>query len=339
MNPLVSILIPAYNAERWIADTIKSALEQTWSNKEIVVVDDGSRDQTLEIARRFASSNVCVTGQENQGAAAARNKALELCKGNYIQWLDADDILAPDKIQKQLATVEEENLSTSTLLSGPWAYFYHRTKAAKFSPTPLWCDLSPAEWLVTKWNHNLHMQTATWLVSRELTEAAGPWDCRLFSNDDGEYLCRVIKASNAIKFVADAKMFYRMTGSTRLSHIGQSMPKTEAQLLGMQLQIAHVRSVEDSPRTRAACVKFLQTWLLQFYPERMDLVAQIQDMAASLGGRVHTPSLSWKYAWISRCFGLTAAKRVRSWYNWRKVTMLKTLSLLAQEFDTMRNSR
>ena len=70
MPPLVSILIPAYNAERWIAATIQSALAQTWARKEIIVVDDGSRDQTLRIAREFASKAVSVITQENQGAAA-----------------------------------------------------------------------------------------------------------------------------------------------------------------------------------------------------------------------------------------------------------------------------
>src|SRR5918996_6070506 len=90
INPLVSILIPAFNAQDYIAETLKSAIEQTWEKKEIIVVDDGSRDQTLSVARQFASKTVSVVTQENQGAAAARNKALERCQGDYIQWLDAD---------------------------------------------------------------------------------------------------------------------------------------------------------------------------------------------------------------------------------------------------------
>src|SRR6478736_5222717 len=106
MTPLVSILIPAYNAERWISDTIQSALKQTWPRKEIIVVDDGSRDQTLRVARHFASKNVSVVTQENQSASAARNRALELCQGDYIQWLDADDLLSPDKVAKQVAVAE-----------------------------------------------------------------------------------------------------------------------------------------------------------------------------------------------------------------------------------------
>jgi glycosyltransferase involved in cell wall biosynthesis len=79
-EPFVSILIPAYNAEKWLSDTIRSAVTQTWRRKEIIVVDDGSIDQTREIARRFASDGVRVIAQQNQGAAAARNKAFSLSR-------------------------------------------------------------------------------------------------------------------------------------------------------------------------------------------------------------------------------------------------------------------
>lgn len=71
MKPLVSILIPADNSEEWIAETLRSALAQTWQRKEIIVVDDGSRDRTAEMARRFASKEVAVVPVENGGAAAA----------------------------------------------------------------------------------------------------------------------------------------------------------------------------------------------------------------------------------------------------------------------------
>src|SRR5258708_26581415 len=88
MKPLVSILIPAFNAHAWIADTLRSAIAQTWERKEIIVIDDGSSDQTLVIARQFESNSVRVVTQKNQGAAAARNIAFSLCQGDYIQWLD-----------------------------------------------------------------------------------------------------------------------------------------------------------------------------------------------------------------------------------------------------------
>src|SRR5437868_13349007 len=117
--PLVSILIPAFNAERWIAETIQSAVDQTCSRKEIIIVDDGSTDRTLDIARGFTSPIVTVVTQPNQGAAAARNKAYAICQGEYIQWLDHDDLLAPDKIRRQIDTAASTQ-SKRTLFSSAW---------------------------------------------------------------------------------------------------------------------------------------------------------------------------------------------------------------------------
>ncbi len=182
MKPLISILIPAYNAEMWLADTLRSALAQTWDNKEIVVVDDGSKDGTLALARSFESDVVRIYTHRNSGASATRNKAYSLCHGDYIQWLDADDLLAPDKIAKQMQVLGDSP-NPRTLLSGEWGSFMQRSSRAKFVPSGLWCNLSSAEWLIRKMSENTYMQTATWLVSRELTEAAGPWDTRLLGDE------------------------------------------------------------------------------------------------------------------------------------------------------------
>jgi glycosyltransferase involved in cell wall biosynthesis len=136
MKPLVSILIPAYNAEEWITDTLQSAISQTWQRKEIIVVDDGSRDRTAEVARRLASKQVAVVTVPNRGAAAARNHAMRLSQGDFIQWLDADDLLAPDKIERQLEALSEVD-SRRILLSSSWAPFYYRTRRTSFIQTSL----------------------------------------------------------------------------------------------------------------------------------------------------------------------------------------------------------
>ena len=158
------------------------------------------RTGTLAVARLFQSEGVKVVTQPNMGAAAARNRALQLAQGTYIQWLDADDLLAPDKIMNQMRLAEQCG-DSRVLLSSPWAYFKYRSTAAKFVPTALWQDCAPVEWIVCKWTHNLHMQTATWLVSRELSNAAGPWNTELLGDDDGEYFTRVVLASRKVCFV------------------------------------------------------------------------------------------------------------------------------------------
>jgi O-antigen/teichoic acid export membrane protein/glycosyltransferase involved in cell wall biosynthesis len=306
-GPLVSILIPAYNAEEWIADTIRSAIAQTWPRTEIIVVDDGSTDQTLAIARRFESQNVLVATQKNQGASAARNAAFSLSHGDYIQWLDADDLLAPDKIARQMREVGH-GLGKRTLLSSPWAHFMYRPQAARFIPSALWCDLSPVDWLLCKMGQNVFMQTATWLVSRELTEAAGPWDIRLLGDDDGEYFCRVLLASDGVRFVPDAKVYYRAFRFDSLSYIGRFPEKIGAHWLSMQLHIQYLRSLEDSPRVHAACVEFIRDSLIYFYPEHCHIVQQAQRTATELGAELGVPWVSWKYMWIQRLFGWEVAK-------------------------------
>jgi len=324
MEPLVSILIPAYNAERWIADTIRSALAQTWPRREIIIVDDGSRDQTLQVAQQFASSkNVSVVTQENQGASAARNKAFELCQGDYIQWLDADDLLSPAKIARQMEALDCYG-SEQTLFSSAWGQFYYRIDKASFTPTSLWCDLSPVEWLVRKIGKNLHMPPATWLVSRKLTQAAGPWDTRLSLDDDGEYFCRVILASEGIRFVPDVKVFYRRSGFNSLSSRDQSQKKLESQFLSLQLHIGYVRSLEDSERVRAACLNYLQSRFLRFYPERVTFVNELQELASGLGGRLQTPRLPWHYSCMQKVFGWTVTKRTGQYYNRLKSSVFRS---------------
>jgi glycosyltransferase involved in cell wall biosynthesis len=332
MKPLVSILIPAYNAQDWLPDTLRSALAQTWPNKEIIVVDDGSRDATLAVARRFEATNVKVVTHQNQGAAATRNKAFSLAQGDYIQWLDADDLLSPDKVSLQMETALR-GASKRTVLSSGWAYFRYRAHKARFVPSPLWEDQTPLEWLTRKMEHNLHMQTATWLVSRELTEAAGPWNTQLLGDDDGEYFARVLMAGDAVKFVPAARVYYRISPHSRLSYIGRSDRKMEAQWLSMQINVRYLRLLDDSPRVQAACVKYLSTWLPNFYPERPDLVKQAQELATSLGGELPLPRPSWKYALIQKLFGWPAAKKAQVGYNEVKSFALRSWDKLWYQLE------
>jgi glycosyltransferase involved in cell wall biosynthesis len=310
MKPLVSILIPAYNAGPWIADTLRSALRQTWPRKEIIVVDDGSKDGTFAVAQKFAGAEVMVVTQKNAGASAARNKAFSLCKGDYIQWLDADDLLGADKISRQMEAVERVS-DPRALFSSEWGRFMYRPRRAQFESTPLCADLPPVEWLVRKLGQNLHMQPATWLVSRELTGAAGPWDERLSLDDDGEYFCRVLLASSGVRFVPGAKSFYRMSGFGSLSIVDQSDKKLESLWLSMQLHVGYLRSLEDSERTRAAGVTYLGNWLNCFHPARPDIIAQARRLAATLGGKLELPGVRPKYRWIEKYFGRETASRAQ----------------------------
>ena len=102
----ISILIPCYNAERWIQQCIESALAQTHDDCEVIVVDDGSTDDSLKVIRSFGDRIRFETGP-NRGGNAARNRLLQLATGEWVQYLDADDYLLPNKVSSQIPTASD----------------------------------------------------------------------------------------------------------------------------------------------------------------------------------------------------------------------------------------
>ena len=305
MSDLVSILIPAFNVQAWLGTTIRSALAQTWPRIELIVVDDGSTDATLTIAKSFESGRVKVVTQVNQGACAARNHALSLAQGTYIQWLDADDILHPHKIDRQMRRAHELS-DRRMLLSGAFGTFYYRLKKAEFRRTSLWRDLSPVDYFLTRFNDNVYFQTDVWLVSRDLTAAAGPWTDSDSPDDDGEYFCRVAMHSGGVKFVEDARTYYRIgnlgsVNNARSHRALTALYESKAKCIGYLL------SLENSNRTRAVCIQLLQDWIPEFYPHRQDLITRAERLAKDLGGELRRPTLSWKYRTVERLWGYDAA--------------------------------
>lgn len=332
MEPLVSILIPAYNSSRWIKATLESAKRQTWKRKEIIVVDDGSTDDTLAIAREFQDSTTQVVTKPNAGAAEARNTAQSLAQGDFIQWLDADDLLSPSKIERQLELIDFSP-TTEYLLSCPWIPFYSRPCPTSTTATPLWRDLQPVDWLVLKFSNNLHQQTATWLTPRCIFNQAGPWDNRLLSDDDGEYFTRALLHSKGTKFTRDSLVYYRITPTARLSHIGDSSRKLEAMHLSMKLNISYLRNTEDSPRVRHACLVYLQTWLHHFHPRRPDLANSMSEIAQEIGGCLVNPTLPRKYRILAKIVGQEATRSIRQAYNHHKSRILARLDSMVSHMQ------
>jgi hypothetical protein len=169
------------------------------------------------------------------------------------------------------------------------------------------------EWHLRKLGQNVFMQTAAWLVSRELTEAAGPWDTRMLADDDGEYFSRVMMVSDGVKFVPEATVFWRNVGPARLSYLGGSREKVRAHLASMELQMARLRSLEESERVREACRRYLRSFMCFAYPEHTEVLERMEKLFQELGGKMEVPSLGWKYSAAEKAFGRALAKRLSFW--------------------------
>jgi glycosyltransferase involved in cell wall biosynthesis len=113
MEVLVSIITPTYNSEKFIGDTIRSVQGQTFSSWEMIIVDDCSSDNTESIVNEFINADPRISFyrlQKNSGAGVARNQAIDLAKGRYIAFLDSDDLWKPEKLEKQVAFLESNDL-------------------------------------------------------------------------------------------------------------------------------------------------------------------------------------------------------------------------------------
>jgi hypothetical protein len=267
---------------------------------------------------------VKVIAQQNQGACAARNTAYSLAQGDYIQWLDADDLLHPQKIEFQMKGIPNGS-TTPYIRTAAFGSFYVRPAKAQFCSTGLWQDLSPSEWIITKFTQRAWLNPTSWLVSRALTDSAGAWDPRLSPSgaDDGEYICRLLTKVDRVEFVSDSKCYYR-TGD--LSSLNNNSEKAlNSLLLALTQCIRHLLSIEDSPRARNASLKFLQDWFDYFYAGPSALVEEIESFAAGLGGELVEPEFGWKYAPIRRVLGWDAANRLSKYLRARRMVTERAL--------------
>lgn len=120
-KPQISVIIPVYNRERYLAETIESVLAQTYRPIEIIVVDDGSTDKTADVARRL-SENIRYFYQSNSGCSAARNKGIEIALGSFISFLDSDDLWVEEKLSRQMTVFDSD--SDLDMVFGQVSNFY-----------------------------------------------------------------------------------------------------------------------------------------------------------------------------------------------------------------------
>lgn len=312
-TPLISILIPCYNAAPWLAETLESALAQTWPNKEIIVVDDGSTDESPAIAQRFAAREVRCFTQPNAGASAARNHAVREARGDFLQFLDADDLLSPGKLTAQMSVLTTR--SANTVASCAWGRFTSDPARASFVDEAVFRDFSPVDFLTLAGETGAMMHPAAWLVPRRVADQAGPWDESLSLNDDGEYFCRVLLASAGVAFCSEpsARSYYRsgLSGSLSQRH---SLRARRSQFHSIELIAGQLRTAEDSPRTRHASAQSYLRFVHDFFPSPPDLIRSAQIRAHDPAGLALTaPPMGGKTAALARVIG------------WKNVWRLKHL--------------
>jgi glycosyltransferase involved in cell wall biosynthesis len=211
-HKLVSVIIPCFNAEIWIEEAIESCLNQTYSNIEIVVIDDGSTDKSLDVIKKYKDEIVWETGF-NKGANHARNRGLALSQGEFIQLLDADDFLLPEKIERQIKLLEETG---ADVIYGDVYYQTHLSNSeVKLSPV----DLIGAtgfheDYLETVLSYGC-MPCQTYLIRKSAINCEEGWDENLKAGQNRDFILSILIDSAIVLYQPGYYSVYRKNHSNK----------------------------------------------------------------------------------------------------------------------------
>ena len=192
MAPLISVVIPAYNCEQFIADALDSVIEQNILDLEIFVIDDGSTDCTKDVVSRYGDS-VTLIQQQNAGAAVARNEGLRRARGKYVALLDSDDLWLPGKLQLQIDHLERH--PDVDMCCTRWGLLYPDTSGQYSFKTPSKPESSTVDpmcagWIYCKLLQDCIVWTSTVVMRRTLIEHVGSFDPELRRGQDYDYWVR-----------------------------------------------------------------------------------------------------------------------------------------------------
>lgn len=306
----VSVIIPLYNSERTIEKTIESVLNQTWPNIEAVIIDDGSTDHSFQVASQFESEQVKIFRQENKGACAARNHGFKVSTGDYIQYLDADDFLASDKIEKQLLAIRRLG-DLNSVASGKWVEFYHETDIRENALTIYRDYENPIELLTDMWARREMMSQSVWLVPSQTIERAGGWDETLQVNQDGEFFSRVLLNSQSVIFT-DTVTYYRKGNTSSVSNSRFKPEKVDSLLESFLLYERHVDSFKHKSEVKRALANNYYYFIYTYYHLFPKLVNTAIERVNDLGMKpIWELSGAENFKRISRVMGYYNTLRLR----------------------------
>ena len=280
--PNVSVIIPAYNAESTIRSTIVSVVSQTYTNYEIIVINDGSTDRTAKIVKTIKDDRIKLFNYQNGGLPTARNRGMRQATGEYIAFLDADDLWTEDKLEKQLAMLE----------ANPEAgVAYSRTSCIDWQGNLLYnCD--PISFTGNVFEKllltNFLQNGSNPLIRKVAVEAVGEFDPSLKSCEDWDYYLR-LAARYPFAIVPEYQIFYRQTLGNMSSNVGKMK-----QYSYIVLERAYQKVPQSLRCLRSQSLSILHLYCAELYLRNSKFkVEDLRQVGVNLWSsiRLHPPSL------------------------------------------------
>lgn len=313
MNDLVSIIMPLFNAENYVEEAIKSVINQTYRNWELIIVNDGSTDNSLQIVEKFQNSQIKIFSQENKGQCAANNFGFYQSTGNYLKFFDADDILSENMLDEQVKLLKQ---NPNDIISAKWGRFYDdNISTFSLSYEECWKTMEPIDWLCTSWYKGTSMmQCALFLIPRATLEKAGLWNENLSVINDLEFFTRVILNSNKVNFSDKSILYYRSGNPLTLS--GQKTRKSmDSSFNSINLSTGYLLANSKSALAKQSVANIWQSFIYECYPRFKDLTIKAEMQIKLLT----KPDLKYhnspKALIFQKIFGWKFVKLLRHFYS------------------------
>lgn len=289
---MVSVIIPLFNSKIHLVQTVQSVLDQTYEDIEIIIIDDHSTDGSFELAKNIKSEKVILHKNSGKGACAARNFGYQLSSGNYIQFLDADDLLSIDKIEKQMVLLKEHPNHIAVCST---QHFSDDPKRGKITDKNfMFSTDKPSKFLLNLYGAKGDfemVQTSAWLTPRKLIEKAGLWDENLSKDQDGEFFCRVVMASEGVLYEPNVINYYRKHTFGQNIANQRQLIHLQSQLNALNSKAKQLQSEKDSEDYKNAMALQYKFLAINAYPQFKDISEKAMKISNSYGGSDYVPVL------------------------------------------------
>jgi len=266
-QPLVSILIPLFNEENLIAQTIECCLNQTYKNIEVIVVDDHSTDNSLAIARQYEGDKVHVLINPNKGVGTVRNYAFEKSKGKFVKFLDSDDYISPGMVEKQMKRILDDGDEYTI------AYSQLRNCFMPGEPEDtlngLSKDYSPGiEYVVDMCRTTNHVWfSLLYLIPRVVVEKIGGWNPERTYYEDVEFIASAMNQSSNALFVDEEYAVWRIFDDNKHLHTVKSISVQKQKIEVLFYVTSLVLKHQDTPEKREMCSQYISYLIYSMFEE------------------------------------------------------------------------
>jgi glycosyltransferase involved in cell wall biosynthesis len=300
--------MPCYNASKFIKESIDAVLNQTHINFELLIINDGSTDDSEMIIKKYSDTRIRYFYQTNKGQCVASNVGIAAAKGDYIKFLDADDVINSKHLEAQL---ERLKFTQNSIASCAWGRFYNNDfNSAKYEPESVWKDMKPLDWIKHSLGQKSDMMGAwLWLIPTKILQKAGGWNEQLSLNNDFEFSIRLILNADMILFAENAKLAYRTIGNSLSAQ--KSETAFETALLSTQLGCSYLLAQDNTISMKQLCANRYQEWIYRMYPSFPTLRKKISAEIAKLVKPNNKMQGGKFFILLRKLFGWKAARYIQ----------------------------